>query len=93
MIQRSKAMTKSEISAFLIAKGYARTPHGHFIKGERGTRTRYKLQTTSLRVERESIIPDFDGKPQSFWTRVAGGYYKDIAVNDAGDRLRVSNRQ
>ncbi|MDR1489865.1 MAG: hypothetical protein LBS65_05175 [Desulfovibrio sp.] len=82
-------MTKSELGEFLIAKGYIRTAHGHFIKGEHGKRTRYKLQANSLRVERESIIPSYDGKPQSFWTRIGGGYYKDISLNPTDNKLRV----
>ena len=84
-------MTKFEISAILTAMGYVQTPHGHFVKGERGKRTRYKLQATSMRVERESLIPDFDGTPRSFWTRIGGGYYKDIALNEAGDKLRIGH--
>ena len=73
-------MTKQELENWLISKGYSKDKFGHYQKtSDKGTVTRFKMQSNSVRYEKQVMIVDHNE-----WMRLASGYYKSLSITPEG---------
>lgn len=76
-------MSREQIVAWAIGKGWELTSHGHLVKrSERGTLMRLKFQRYSVRLERSWR----DSFNRLKWTRQQSGFLSRLRI-DENDRL------
>jgi len=73
-------MKREELETWLISKGYSKDKFGHYQKtSDKGTVTRFKMQSNSARYEKKAEIVDHNE-----WMKLAGGYYKSLSITPEG---------
>ena len=73
-------MKREELENWLISKGYSKDKFGHYQKtSDKGTVTRFKMQSNSARYEKKAEIVDHNE-----WLRQCSGYYKSLSITPEG---------
>ena len=77
-------MTKDELKAWLIEKGYQEDRFGHFKKmlarrgGHENAFYRYKLNAAPVRYETQCRHSD----GSTSWVRLRSGYYRNLSITE-----------
>jgi hypothetical protein len=77
-------MTKEELIKWLESKGYIKDTYGNYRKQNdfNYSNYRFKLNSISVRYEKQISLPTYNGKSEHEWLRIRSGYYKDLSIND-----------
>lgn len=82
-------MHKLDVVYHLKRKGYMRDNYGHFKSAD--GKIRFKMQKTSMRVEKKVSCPSYNGKTVNKWHRIKSAYYCNISITE-DDKLKINQR-
>ncbi len=84
-------MTRQELENWVISKGYSKDKFGHYTRRvinahlEDGiVTTRFKMQSNSVRYEKQIEVSDYKDGLVHEWMKLAGGYYKNLSITPEG---------
>jgi len=81
-LQRDNDLTWSLIVATMEDDGFSLDRWGNLVKGEKGSRIRYKRKAINIRKEQELVHTGYDGKPVSEWFGLWSYPLSQITVKD-----------
>ncbi len=70
-------MKRQELESWLLSKGYLKDKFGHFQKTIGDNVFRFKMQTSSVRVEKRVKTVDHNE-----WLHLASSYYKNLSITE-----------
>jgi len=87
-------MTREEIIAWAISKGWRQDEKGNLRKEHKGTEYRLKFRKKKL-VYEGRVLQDIgysESKMGYRWTRLSSSYYKDLSIADEGKLMGMKRK-